>query len=199
MIHDNEAARMPRRGGGGRPEPHGRRMSRLASYGLVSIVALSLTACGSSKSEEAGVATAERAPDGAAAKPASDQDKLHEFGQCMRENGIDMPDPKSRDDLGIPTNAPRDLRMRMILGQCMDLLPAAEPVRADPVEMAKQRKFAKCLRAHGLPEVPDPEPALGAIAFPPSVEFGSEKYRKAAKACGVPDSELPAPGSTPAG
>ncbi len=50
------------------------------------LVALALAACGSSD---------EAATDGTASPQASGQDAMVEFARCMREHGVDMPDPGS--------------------------------------------------------------------------------------------------------
>ncbi|MEO3871987.1 hypothetical protein ABGB18_24500 [Nonomuraea sp. B12E4] len=103
------------------------------------------------------------------------------FAQCMREHGIDVPDPQNGQ-----------LRVEVPRGVGRDKLDkankACEPILASVVrdhtpsgqDFDQMVKFARCMRQHGV-DMPDPKPGEG-MRF--EVRNGSEaKIEAAHKAC----------------
>jgi hypothetical protein len=91
---------------------------------------------------------------------------------CMRAHGIDIPDPQpgdepgsairhQLDDLGKGT----DPAFQAALDQCQPPPSAGAKPTADPETIAKRRGFAKCMREHGLPDFPDPDPITGELYY----------------------------------
>lgn len=85
------------------------------------------------------------------------EQQLLEFAGCMRENGIDMPDPIGEEGLmdamqSVMGDYGQDT-IREALDACRELLPAQIRERAEMGE-EEQLELAECLRDQGL-DVPD--------------------------------------------
>jgi hypothetical protein len=94
------------------------------------------------------------------------------FAKCMREHGVDMPDPQFSDDgrggaftiNGPSGGGPADTAKTDAANKaCQPLMDDAVrngPDKLDPEQEAKMRKqalaFAKCMRKHGV-DMPDPQ------------------------------------------
>jgi hypothetical protein len=119
--------------------------------------ALALGACGSSDDDGGGSATG-----------ASRQDKAFagalKFSQCMREHGIDMPDPqrvgKGRIKLAGGKVNPNDPKTKAAQSACRKYMEIGGGEAVDPAKRAKLQeaalKFARCMREHGV-NIPDPQ------------------------------------------
>jgi uncharacterized protein (DUF305 family) len=102
------------------------------------------------------------------------QDASLAFARCMRQHGVDMPDPTFTDNgnggggfaikqagPGGGGARPADATMQAAQTACKPIMDKAEQdmPRPSPQEQAKMRdralKFAKCMRAHGI-DMPDP-------------------------------------------
>ena len=102
------------------------------------------------------------------------QDAMLAYAKCMREHGVDMPDPTFSDDgggVGFIAKAdasangapakPDDAVFKAAQTACEPIMKAAEQdmPRPSPEDEAKMRdqalKFAKCMRDHGV-DMPDP-------------------------------------------
>ncbi|MGH2896938.1 MAG: hypothetical protein ACRDPM_27225, partial [Solirubrobacteraceae bacterium] len=123
------------------------------------------------------------------------------FAKCMRGHGVpQFPDPGGSRPAGssvsilgaalpptININAPA---FQSALNTCMKQFTAAHP--RPPLSAARKAavlKFARCMRAHGVPQFPDPTfPANGAIAIraPVGVDPSSPAFQHAQQACGTP-------------
>lgn len=102
------------------------------------------------------------------------QDAMLEFAECMRDQGIDFPDPQvSGDGGGVVIMGPADGRdgppseaemreMDAAQEECQPILEEAEGSmeRPSPEEEAEMQEralaFAECMREHGI-DFPDPE------------------------------------------
>src|SRR5206468_7658682 len=101
------------------------------------------------------------------------QDAALAFARCMRQHGVDMPDPSFNDNgnggggfaikQGGPASGarPDDAIFQAAQTACQPILDKAEQdmPRPSPEEEAKMRdqalKFARCMRQHGI-DMPDP-------------------------------------------
>jgi hypothetical protein len=94
------------------------------------------------------------------------QDAALEFAQCMRDHGIDMPDPDfSGDgvaiDIGGPDSGATEEEMQAAQEACQHILDDAAPeMNLSPEEVAemqdKQVAMAQCMRDKGY-DMPDPQ------------------------------------------
>ncbi|HEY1178994.1 MAG TPA: hypothetical protein VGF17_22805, partial [Phytomonospora sp.] len=133
---------------------------RIRTALVVAVAALSLTACGSADDGD-GVATA--GGDGtapSAGSSLSDAEARLKFGECMREHGIDIPDPDP-DAEGIQILLPEGgdpEEARAATEECKQNLPdGGAPPAADPERVEEQRLFAQCMRENGIEGFPDPD------------------------------------------
>ncbi|GAA0560469.1 hypothetical protein [Actinomadura livida] len=159
------------------------RRQTLAALGLVPVLALGLPACGDGRGSAA------------AAGAAGDQEKMREFAQCMRDNGVDMPDPSDDGRVTIrKSGGPGrgggpggDDEIAAAQEKCRHLMPnGGKPPKMKPEDVAKLRAYAKCMREHGIADFPDPNPDGGMLtrAEPGGgTEPGSREFEAAHKAC----------------
>ena len=118
--------------------------------------------------------------------------------QCFRQHGIPtMPDPtvvlsgpargQSIFDKRAFAAYP-DPVVNQALAACHSaLVQAGAPTGAPPgvsqQEMQNRLAVARCARAHGIPNFPDPNPTTGDITLPPGLTKTSPQLLAAAQAC----------------
>ncbi|MFC3454713.1 hypothetical protein [Amycolatopsis speibonae] len=173
---------------------------------LIAGAVLALAGCGGGGDGGDKVASISSPPaagagDGKQADNVSDEDKMRNFAKCMREHGINMPDPKTNGDsqgtISIDAGDARldENKMKVADEACRKLLPNGGEIKPPtPEELDKMRKEAKCMRDHGI-DFPDPEPAgKGGAAIALGDAGGDpKKFEEAAKACGLGMSMRAAP------
>jgi hypothetical protein len=129
--------------------------------------------------------------------PEEMQDKMRQFAACMREEGIDMPDPqfeqgedgRGRVTFGMPAQgsggAPDREKVEAARTKCQHLMPnGGEMARADPEMEEKMRAFARCMRENGVPNFPDPEPGGGTRIGPgEGIDPRDPAFQEARKKC----------------
>ncbi|QXJ20561.1 hypothetical protein AGRA3207_001294 [Actinomadura graeca] len=105
------------------------------------------------------------------------------FAQCMRENGVDVPDPGSGDAraLRLGKGGNRE-RLQGALKKCQPWLRAGGkmPDLKDPKVHDQYVRFAQCMREHGV-DMKDPLPD-GTFQIP-SGGVAPGKVKKAREAC----------------
>lgn len=141
-----------------------RSAGRRTATALAMVVALALSACGG-EDDGAQVATAGEAATATAgepsdeASPTDEQAQVLAFAACMRDNGVDMPDPEAgqegmmnamRDVLGTVDDA----TFQQAMEACRDLLPEFTSGDRPQLDEEAQLALADCLREQGL-DVPD--------------------------------------------
>jgi hypothetical protein len=107
------------------------------------------------------------------------------FAQCMREHGVNIPDPE-------PGKPPRFLanqgtsqeKVQAAIQACRQFAPKGllDPAQQEPQQAEAMRKFAQCMRDNGVEKFPDPD--SGAlrmtedIANDPDFKAAQEKCTK---------------------
>lgn len=139
------------------------RAAALAAAALV--LGLLVAACGGAGGDSNGVASLDGAgsttdAEAAAATEKRDpQEAALDWAQCMREHGVDVPDPQNG---GIRlTIGPGDDREKVEQAQeeCDHFIEDAAPQLTEEQQSAMQDAalaFAKCMREHGI-DMPDPQ------------------------------------------
>ena len=131
--------------------------------GIAAALLLAVAAGCGSGDEEPGVASAGGAPPASVTSPAFPGDRdaaLRDFAQCMRDNGVDLPDPQPGGRMaGVYRELLRDDPVvQEALAACRSRLPnGGEPPRLNPEQLEIYRAFAGCMRDNGV-EIPDPAP-----------------------------------------
>ncbi|MFI6741094.1 hypothetical protein ACIBI9_49940 [Nonomuraea sp. NPDC050451] len=147
---------------------------------------LALAACGGTAPKDDGVASADGGTSSArpTASPSASMDPEEaqlKFAQCMREHGIDVPDPQNGQiRVEVPKGVSRD-KMDKAQKACQPIMDAVvrdhAPSQQDYDQMVK---FAQCMRRQGV-DVPDPKPGEGLRI---ELRNGSkQKIEAAHKAC----------------
>ncbi len=193
-----------------------RRIRRLAWAGTALLFALG--GCGSEAAPPA-VATAQSGAPTATPSPTTDAqaeyvDAQRAWVKCMREHGYNLPDPdaKGHVDLGAFMTERKlvktDAGFVAAQQACASLLKSDPGASLPPVtaeQLANRRKYAKCMRANGLSDWPDPGPDgewpnTGALGGSPA---HPERFDRAIQVCDpVIDGRPPAsfdPRKTPQG
>jgi hypothetical protein len=154
------------------PAPPGRWRASTLTAVLAATAAFSIAGCGGSSATTTTTATGAggvrtispnaAASSGGSPDSPSSQAKTLQFSKCMRTHGVTgFPDPGSHGQLtikgtGIDTNSPA---FRSASKTCQPLIgggvgsPSAQ--RSD-LPVAQQLALARCMRAHGVPNFPDP-------------------------------------------
>ena len=121
------------------------------------------------------------------------QDGAVKFAQCMRENGVDIPDPKPAGDgsgnVVLGPGSGKDPKFKEAQKACAKYAKDMGGFGADggPTEADKQRlvQHAKCMREQGF-DMPDPDfsGGNGTVNLPvPSDAQGKAKWEKAFEGC----------------
>ena len=185
---------------------------RMAAHGLLALlVVTSAAACGGGGDGTDGVATLGRDDEatdddgggsGEALTDAEREDAMLEFTECMREHGVDLPDPEVASGPGggrafaitNEVNGPDEAgAFEAAQEACGDILDDAmgERPQLDPEEEAEMRDnmlaFAECMRDHGI-DMPDPEFGSGpGGGFSVRQEAGADRsdgdFEEAQEAC----------------
>jgi hypothetical protein len=147
-------------------------------------LALLVSACAGNTNTDSGVASLSDGDQQSAQQQSSDgktdEDKNREFARCMREHGVDVPDPEPGQG-GVTIKEPNPEKVRPAREACQHLLPnGGVPEPLDPEELDKARERAECMREHGI-DVPDPDPNNPRIRPPEGVD--REKMKEAMEAC----------------
>jgi hypothetical protein len=184
------------RAGPARPPRPSRRRWRPRLAALIAMLALALTvaACGGGGKAN-GVAslsgankpTATTSPGG-----GNDRQMALAFARCMRQHGIDLPDPQfngnvtSQKFTGRPgSKGPDDPKFKAAQQACNKYLPnGGQPTRPNPQQQQQMLAFARCMRQHGI-NVPDPKPGGGieVKGGPGTAKPDDPKFKAAQQAC----------------
>jgi hypothetical protein len=145
-----------------------RSVTAAVALGTAMLALAGAAACGRSGANS-GVATA-GGKTSASAHPSASVDREEQaraFAQCMRDHGVDMPDPDTNGGPGGPINIKvsggPSSNMDAAMEACKDKLPnGGNPPSMDPQQQEQLRAFAQCMRDHGV-DMPDPDPNAGGL------------------------------------
>lgn len=143
-------------------------------------LALVLAACGGGGGDDDGVASLDggattttegRGGGGGSVDDADFRDALLEYAECMRDQGVDMPDPEIGEDGSVaivggggdgPPSAAEQEEFEAADAECRDIMEGVEGSLPEPTpeEQAEIRDqalaFAECMREQGI-DFPDPQ------------------------------------------
>jgi hypothetical protein len=186
------------------------RTIRLLALALAAIALF--TACSGAASTP-GVATlddpsATMSPGASPAASKDPQEAMLAYAQCMRENGVDMPDPQVVDDgdgqmgfsIGGPGNdsggrQPSKDEFEKADSACRHFLANMVQDKGGPQMSAEDQDkvlaFARCMREHGV-DMPDPDFSGGGVMIKggpgdggsrPDFDPSSDEFQAAQEAC----------------
>lgn len=138
----------------------------------------------------AGCGEKDKGTDNAKSDQQKEREQVIKFVECMRDQGIDMPDPEFSDD-GIQLMMPKgavvdEEQMEAAQQECKKYMPNnGEPPKMSKEDREKALQFAECMRENGVPEFPDPtDGGFGIQGEPGSgLDPESESFQAAEEAC----------------
>jgi hypothetical protein len=178
-------------------ETTARRRWKLFAVLAVALAALlGLAACGGaaegSEIASAGSASAEPDPSETPAEEEEvDPDEAAlEFAECMRDHGVDIPDPEPGESGGFrafggPDNDVDEQTMQEAMDACRDLMPQFDgPAEFDPEMEERLLAMTECMREHGI-DMPDPTSNGGGIRLDlgDNPDIDEDELRAAAEEC----------------
>jgi hypothetical protein len=163
---------------------------------LVAVLALGLAvaACTGGGHKSDGVASLDGSKQPTSTTTAADsgQDEMQaalNWARCMRQHGIDLPDPPiSGNDIAYPRpdRAVRNsAKYKAAQQACRQHQPGGgQAQRPNPEKLQRALAFARCMRRHGI-NIPDPQVLADGIVQ----DFGDNdehhpKFKAAVRACG---------------
>jgi hypothetical protein len=161
--------------------------------GLLVALALALSLAGCGGSADDGIASVTGATPTTSASPSAEYTKADgvRYARCMRANGIpNFPDPDVNGEGEVRSVLPEGVdktKVKEAQQKCKQYLPnGGAPPKTDPKRLAQLRKFAKCMREHGVPNFPDPDASGGGLMVDgdrPGLDPESPTFQAAEKAC----------------
>jgi hypothetical protein len=157
--------------------------------GLLLVLALALAACGGGDKGD-GVASlgGDQATPTTSPGGGDFKQKALAYARCMRQHGIDMPDPKfdaqGRMAQQLPAGVgPDDPKFKAADQACKQYAPSGEPEKPDPQLQQQMLAYARCMRQHGI-NLPDPKPGEGInVDGGKGVNPNDPKFKAADQAC----------------
>jgi hypothetical protein len=162
-----------------------------STVGGIAAVALALTACGGSGGGGTGTGSGDS---------DDPQAQMLAFAQCMRQHGVDMPDPevdsKGRVRMRIGSKDTPRATMEAAQQACQDKAPkmgGGGDEDDNPQFQEYGLKLAQCMREHGIEQFPDP--TNGGIRITPDMGIDPDDpaFQQAQSECEDEIGEPPAP------
>ncbi|MFF7013154.1 hypothetical protein ACFY9Y_31275 [Streptomyces fimicarius] len=153
--------------------------SLAAACALAAALALTATACsgGDGGTKDGGSASGSK---------KTKEDQALEHRKCLREQGLDIPEPKpGQDGVGITIDGGSlsKKEMEKAFKACEDKAVGGGPKELTQAEKDKMVAFARCMRKNGF-DMPDPKFDGGAMQAAPALkQKDMKKFEKANKAC----------------
>jgi hypothetical protein len=171
---------------------HSRRWRHPYMAALVGVLALAVAACGGGGKGD-GVASlgGGRATSTTVGGRQDDRQQALDWARCMRQHGIDLPDPQfSGNDIVYPRpdRAVRNgAKYKAAEQACKQHLPnGGQPGPPNPEKLQRALAFARCMRQHGITTMPDPQVVADGITqqSPPGMSRNDPRLKAAVRACG---------------
>ncbi len=161
-----------------------------ATLAAMALTGLLATACGGGSSP----AASSTGGSASAAGGATREQAALAYARCMRSHGVpDFPDPDSNGNFHVGNNSvsSQETAANQV---CNHLLNVGTQLNAAQTQhtLSQLVKYAQCMRAHGVPNFPDPQITNGGIGVPGGFTFDtsglglhqkSPQYQAAARAC----------------
>jgi hypothetical protein len=165
--------------------------SRMALVlGVLLALALAVAACGGGKTSGVASLGGDKATGTTRAGGGQDERQAAlNYARCMRQHGINMPDPKfdaqGHSSMQNPPGVgPGNPKYDAAEQTCQQYLPGGgAPEKPNPQEQQQMVQFARCMRQHGV-DIPDPKPGGGIdLDASKGANPDSPKFKAAERAC----------------
>ncbi|MFI5690579.1 hypothetical protein ACIA58_01975 [Kribbella sp. NPDC051586] len=161
------------------------RKTILAATALAAAVLI--TGCGADKPDAQVASGSEGAqsttPTSAPASLSQDEMAV-KFTQCLRENGLNVPDPEPGKGPMLKFDKNSGITQEQVqkaMEACREYNPQSQG-SANPQQAENGRKYAECMRKNGVEKFPDPKPDQRGIMIGPGVADDPD-FQKAQDAC----------------
>ena len=156
----------------------------LAACGMVVMVAAAGAGCGGAQSSST-TTTAAHTSTASQASTVTPRAKAVKFSECMRSNGVgDFPDPNASGAFPSFGISVTPAVWTKAVAACKALQPPGSlSAKLSPRQLSAARKFAQCIREHGVPDFPDPvngQPLVDTTRIPSSNKPGGMTILNAA-------------------
>jgi hypothetical protein len=156
---------------------------------LVLVAALTALAAGCGGGGHGSVAVSSPA----SLDPNAKEAKARQFVQCARQNGVpNVQDPTvdGQGNVHVPPPPGLDQKSAVVQHVLQICGKYMQGVLDDPGQTPQQRhdlmlKYATCIRAHGVPNFPDPDPSSGDIPINKQQLRAAPRFPAASRACEV--------------
>jgi hypothetical protein len=150
--------------------------------------AVLLTGCGSEEPDNqvasgTGAQAESTAPSSAPASLSRDEMAI-KFTQCLREQGLNVPDPEPGKGPMLKFDKNSGVTQQKVqeaMDACKQYNPQADG-SPNPQQEENGRKYAECMRTNGVEKFPDPKPGQRGIMIGPGVADDPD-FQKAQDAC----------------
>lgn len=119
------------------------------------------------------------------APPSLSRDELAvKFTQCLRENGLNVPDPEPGKGPLLKFDKNSGVSQEQVqkaMEACQQYNPQGES-GSSPEQEENGRKFAECMRTNGVEKFPDPKPGQRGVMIGPEVGDDPD-FQKAQQTC----------------
>lgn len=153
--------------------------SLVAASAMAAALALTATAC-------SGDGGGTKNGGSASESKKTKEDQALEHRKCLREQGLDIPEPKPGENgmgVTIDGGSMGKEKMEKAFKACEDKAVGGGPKELTQAEKDKMVAFARCMRKNGF-DMPDPKFDGGAMQAAPALkQKDMEKFEKANKAC----------------
>ncbi|MFC6158877.1 hypothetical protein [Kribbella jiaozuonensis] len=161
------------------------RKTILAATALAAAVLI--TGCGADKPDTqvaSGSGSAGATAPSSAPASLSQDEMAVKFTQCLRENGLNVPDPEPGKGPMLKFDKNSGVTQEQVqkaMEACSQYNPQAQG-SANPQQAENGRKYAECMRKNGVEKFPDPKPDQPGIMIGPGVADDPD-FQKAQGAC----------------
>ncbi|MFF8984207.1 hypothetical protein ACF08E_12575 [Streptomyces globisporus] len=153
--------------------------SLAAACALAAALALTATAC-------SGDGGGTKDGGSASGSKKTEEDQALEHRKCLREQGLDIPEPKPGENgmgVTIDGGSMGKEKMEKAFKACEDKAVGGGPKEMTQAEKDKAVAYARCMRQNGF-DMPDPKFDGGAMQAAPALKSKDmKKFEKANKAC----------------
>jgi hypothetical protein len=160
-----------------------------AALAAMALTGLLVTACGGDSSPAASATGGSTSASGGSTRVQA----ALAYARCMRSHGVpDFPDPDNNGNFHLDNSvSSQETAANQV---CNHLLNVGTQLNAAQRQhtLSQLVKYAQCMRAHGVPNFPDPQITSGGIGVPSGFTFDtsgghldqkSPQYQAAAQAC----------------
>jgi hypothetical protein len=148
--------------------------------------AVLITGCGADKpdAQVASGSSAQSTSPSTAPASLSQDEMAVKFTQCLRENGLNVPDPEPGKGPMLRFDKNSGVTQEQVqkaMEACREYDPQSQG-SPNPQQAENGRKYAECMRKNGVEKFPDPKPDQRGIMIGPGVADDPD-FQKAQGAC----------------